>query len=155
MSEPIDPHTPIGAVAFSMIGKYVIVRCYAAGVHAGILELTDGRTCLLAEARRLWRWRVRLGAPDFLSGVATHGLADDSKIGAPVRIALTENCEIIECSSEAEKSIRGFATCTRTKGIRHFGGGEGSGYGHGDGLGEGSGRGSGGGDGTGHGEGDG
>ena len=101
--------------AYGMIGKYVIVRCHAAGVHAGVLVMTDGRSCVLAEARRLWRWRVPIGAPDFLSGVATHGLADDCKIGAPVRIALTENCEILECSAAAEKSIRGFATCTRTQ----------------------------------------
>ena len=108
------PATVSTSVAASMIGKYVIVRCQAAGVHAGVLETTDGRACLLNEARRLWRWRVPNGAPDFLSGVATHGIADDSKIGAPIRVALTENCEIIECTAESEKSIRGFATCTRT-----------------------------------------
>ena len=107
--------SPCTSIAQSMIGKYVIVRCQAAGVHAGVLESTDGRACLLSEARRLWRWRVPKGAPDFLSGVATHGLADDCKIGAAIRVALTENCEIIECSAEAEHSIRGFATCTRTQ----------------------------------------
>ena len=113
-----QPHAavPPPSVAVDMVGKYVIVRCQAAGVHAGVLVTTAGRSCLLSEARRLWRWRVPKGAPDFLSGVATHGLADEHcKIGAPVRIALTENCEIIECSSAAEASIRGFATCTRTQ----------------------------------------
>ena len=109
------PATVCTSVAASLIGKYVVVRCQAAGVHAGVLENTDGRACLLSDARRLWRWRVPNGAPDFLSGVATHGLADDCKIGAPIRVALTENCEIIECTAAAEKSIRGFATCTRTQ----------------------------------------
>ena len=28
------------------------------------------------------------------------------RIGAPVRVHLTENCEIIECSAKAEESIR-------------------------------------------------
>lgn len=96
-----------------MIGKYVIVRCRDAGVHAGVLESWDGRACVLNEARRLWRWRVPRGAPAFLSGVATDGLADDCKIGAPIRVHLTENCEIIECTLKAEASIRGFETWKR------------------------------------------
>lgn len=88
-----------------MVGKYVIVRCRDAGVHAGVLESYSGRECVLAESRRLWYWKPAGGAA-FLSGVAAHGLHADSKVGAPVRIHLTENCEIIECSTSAEKSIR-------------------------------------------------
>ena len=87
------------------IGKYVIVRCRDAGVHAGVLRAADGRSCSLTESRRLWYWKPANGAA-FLSGVATQGLDDTSKIGAPVSIDLTENCEIIACSPEAEASIR-------------------------------------------------
>lgn len=89
-----------------MIGKYVIVRCHDAGVHAGILESYSGRECVLREARRLWYWKAANGAA-FLSGVATEGLDKSSKVGAPIHIHLTENCEIIECSAKAEKSIKG------------------------------------------------
>lgn len=88
-----------------MVGKYVIVRCRDAGVHAGVLERYNGRECVLNESRRLWYWKAAKGA--FLSGVASHGLSGGSKVGAPVRVHLTENCEIIECSDVAEKSIRG------------------------------------------------
>lgn len=88
-----------------MIGKFVIVRCHDAGVHAGVLVSHQGRECVLEEARRLWYWKPANGA-SFLSGVATEGLHDDSKIGDPVRVHLTENCEIIECSEKSEKSIR-------------------------------------------------
>ncbi len=88
-----------------MIGKYVIVRCHDAGVHAGVLESYNGRECVLSEARRLWYWKPANNAA-FLSGVATEGLDDESKIGAPIRVHLTENCEIIECSTQAAKSIR-------------------------------------------------
>jgi hypothetical protein len=88
-----------------MIGKYVIVRCRDAGVHTGILESHNGRECVLTESRRLWYWKAAKGA--FLSSVASVGLDDCSKVGTDVpRIHLTENCEIIECSSDAEKSIR-------------------------------------------------
>ena len=88
-----------------MIGKFVIVRCCDAGVHAGVLEMHEGRECVLSEARRLWYWKPADGAA-FLSGVAVHGLHPDSKLGEPIRVHLTENCEIIECSDVAAKSIR-------------------------------------------------
>jgi hypothetical protein len=91
-----------------MIGKYVIVRCTDAGVHAGVLESHYGRECVLTEARRLWYWKPTRGA--FLSAVALYGLDSVSSIGAALpRIHLTENCEIIECSNEAASSIRAAA----------------------------------------------
>jgi hypothetical protein len=96
------------AINNGMLGKYVIVRCHDAGVHAGILESHQGRECVLTESRRLWYWKAAKGA--FLSSVATDGLSDESKIGKELpRIHLTENCEIIQCSPEAEKSIRAMA----------------------------------------------
>lgn len=89
-----------------MIGKYVIVRCRDAGVHSGILEAADGRACILTEARRLWYWKAK-GSGDFLNAIAIAGVHRDSRLSAPVeRIHLTENCEIIQCSDEAERVIR-------------------------------------------------
>ncbi len=89
-----------------MIGKYVIVRCRNAGVHAGVLEATDGCECVLTDARRLWYWKVKASG-DFLNAIAISGVHKDSKLSAPVeRIHLTDNCEIIQCSNAAEKVIR-------------------------------------------------
>ena len=87
------------------IGKYVVVRTRDAGVHAGILKSRNGRECELTEARRLWFWKVaEKGA--FLSGVATLGLDHKaSKVGAPIDMLLTENCEIIATSEKAAQSI--------------------------------------------------
>lgn len=94
-----------GEQADNWVGKYVIVRCRDAGVHAGVLKSRNGRECELTEARRLWYWKVaNKGA--FLSGVATEGLDSASNVGAPVDILLTENCEVIACNDVAEKSIR-------------------------------------------------
>ena len=87
------------------IGRYVVVRCRDAGVHAGVLKSASGRGCVLSESRRLWYWKPANGAA-FLSGVAAEGLDSASKVGAPVEIELTENCEIIACTEGAEKSIR-------------------------------------------------
>lgn len=93
------------------IGKYVIVRCRDAGVHAGILKARQGRECELAESRRLWRWRVQGNKGISLSDVATHGLdTRDTRLGAPVSIVLTEDCELIECTPEAAENIAQFAT---------------------------------------------
>jgi hypothetical protein len=89
-----------------MVGKYVIVRCRDAGVHAGVLVAHEGREAVLAESRRLWYWKPSKNKK-FLSGVAVAGLDPTSKLGAPLpRLHLTETCEIIECTSEAAESIR-------------------------------------------------
>lgn len=92
------------AIDNGMIGKYVIVRCRDAGVHAGTLVSTNGRECVLSDSRRLWYWKPANDA-SFLSGVASEGLHEDSKVGAPVDIHLTENCEIILCNAQSAKSI--------------------------------------------------
>lgn len=92
--------------ADNWIGKYVIVRCRDAGVHAGILKSRSERSCELTESRRLWYWKVDKGGA-FLSGIATLGLHKSSKVGAPVDILLTENCEIIACNDVAAASIQG------------------------------------------------
>ncbi len=89
-----------------MIGQYVIVRCRDAGVHAGFLESYEGREVVLSCSRRLWYWKAANNAHT-LSGVAKHGLRNDSKIPAEVRsIVLPEACEIILCSDASAKSIQ-------------------------------------------------
>lgn len=105
-----DP-APLGLES-PMIGKYVIVRCRDAGVHAGVLQAAQGRQAVLTESRRLWYWKSRKGS--FLSGVARDGLDPASKIGGPIDIHLTETCEIIAVSPEAEKTIRELPTHERT-----------------------------------------
>lgn len=95
-----------------MLGKYVIVRCKDAGVHAGVLDAVSGRDAVLSESRRLWYWKSNKGS--FLSGVARDGMDDSSKVGGPIRVHLTETCEIIECTSDAEASIRSAATHERS-----------------------------------------
>lgn len=87
------------------IGKYVLVRTRDAGVHAGTLKSRNGRECELTDSRRLWYWKVADNGA-FLSGVATLGLDHKaSKVGAPIDVLLTENCEIIACTQQAAQSI--------------------------------------------------
>ncbi len=88
-----------------LIGKYCIVRCTAAGVHAGLVVQHQGQEVLVADARRLWYWKPKV--EKFLCGVALQGLDPASKVGAPVpERYLSEACEITPCTAEAEDSIR-------------------------------------------------
>lgn len=96
------------ATAHPFLGKFVIVRCRDAGVHAGTLAAAEGRSCHLTGSRRLWYWKAAKEA--FLSGVARHGLDQKaSKVGGPVDIHLTEDCEIILATDDAAANITGAA----------------------------------------------
>ena len=89
------------------IGKYVIARCYSAGVHAVTVDSVDGETVILKDSRRLWSWKAKDGVA--LSGVAQTGVQSGCKIDvANPEIYLTGVCELIPCSSVAKESIDGF-----------------------------------------------
>ena len=87
-----------------MIGKYVIVRTYSAGVFAGTLESKDGKEVVLTNARRLWYWD---GAAS-LSQLACEGVKKPEKCKFPQEVPtvlLTEAIEILEVTSEAQANI--------------------------------------------------
>ena len=84
-------------------GRYVIVRCRDAGVHAGEYVKHSGREVELRNSRRIWYWT---GAAS-LSQIAQSGAKDGSKISVAVpKITLLEACEIIDCDSAGEKWIK-------------------------------------------------
>lgn len=84
--------------------KYVVVRTYSAGVHVGELVSRKGQEVTLANSRRLWRWQ---GA-NTLNEVARSGVAQGSKVSELVsEIDLTQAIEVLTCSPEGEKSLRG------------------------------------------------
>ena len=86
-------------------GKYVIVRCRDAGVHAGYLVSIKDRTVVLKDSRRLWYWKAT-GSSHTLSGVAKHGISSESKIPPTVAtIHLLDACEVISTTKACRKSI--------------------------------------------------
>lgn len=99
---------PPQAAPHPFIGKYVIARCYSAGVHAGTVVSVDGDTAILQDSRRLWSWKAQDGVA--LSGVAQKGLAQDgNKVDTlNPEIYLTGICELIPCSAAAKDSIHEF-----------------------------------------------
>ena len=85
--------------------KYVIVRTYSAGVHAGYLVSRKGKEVVLKNSRRLWYWD---GAAS-LSELAVRGTSKPGNCKFPTivpLITLTEAIEIISCTSQAIKNIQ-------------------------------------------------
>ncbi len=75
-----------------MIGKYVIVRTYSAGVHAGVLKSKEGKEVVLTDTRRIWYWD---GAAT-LSQLANEGTSKPERCKFPAaipEILLTEAIE--------------------------------------------------------------
>jgi hypothetical protein len=90
----------------SMIGKYVLIRCSSAGVHAGELISQKGDVVELKDSRRLWQWTAADGVA--LSGVAQYGLkAGKIDVVNPI-IRLVGAIETIPCTEKAKDSINGF-----------------------------------------------
>ncbi len=85
------------------VGEYVILRCYSAGVHAGVLLSQDGDCAILSGARRLWDWETKGGIA--LSGLSQHGLKSGKVDSMVPKIGLTGVIETIPCSAAARESI--------------------------------------------------
>ena len=85
-------------------GRYVIVRTYSAGVHAGVLQSSSGAEAHLVESRRIWSWSGALSC----SELAITG-PSDGKISVMVPDqSLVGVIEIIPATQEAEKCLRNF-----------------------------------------------
>lgn len=86
------------------VGRYVLCRCYSAGVHTGELVSLNGDQAILRNSRRLWSWKCKQGIA--LSGVAQFGLASGCKVDTlNPEIALTGVIEIIPMTEAACESV--------------------------------------------------
>jgi len=94
----------VASASTSLLGEYVIIRTFSAGVWAGFLKEKVKNEVYLTEARRLYYWSNIEGIS--LSGISLNGLKKEtSKICAPVPIVWLEAIEIIPCSKLAQQSI--------------------------------------------------
>jgi hypothetical protein len=86
-----------------MIGKYVLIRTYSAGVHIGVLLSHNGKEATLTDSRRIWSWQGAFT----LSEISQRGVGAGSRLSLAVpAIVLTEVIEVIPCSAEAEAQLR-------------------------------------------------
>lgn len=89
-----------------LVGEYVIIRTYSAGVWFGKLDKKVGNEVILKDARRMWYWKAKQTIS--LSGVAKYGIDDDeSKIVEAIESVWLEAIEIIQCTKIAIESING------------------------------------------------
>lgn len=85
-----------------MIGEFVLVRTFSAGVHCGTLDECSGTSVVLTDARKIWRWSGAFT----LNEMSVSGCAESSRISQPVpRILLTQAIEVIPCSTEAKENL--------------------------------------------------
>ena len=96
--------TATANIADGMVGKYAVVRCYSAGVHAGIVAAIDGDKVILKDSRRLWSWKAAKGVA--LSGVAQFGIVGGKIVAANPEIYLTGVIEVTPCTDAAKESIQ-------------------------------------------------
>jgi hypothetical protein len=89
-----------------LVGKKCIIRTYTAGVFFGEVIEKSGKEVIVKNARRLFYWKTKNKGIS-LSEVANGGLADDSKVCAPVESIWLEAIELIPCSQAAIKNIEG------------------------------------------------
>lgn len=93
-----------------LIGKYVIIRTYSAGVHFGILKSKSGLECVLEEAIRIWKWSGAFT----LSQMSMEGVKnpEECKFDMPAKSITLQWIEILECTPEAIRSIKGVKPCS-------------------------------------------
>jgi hypothetical protein len=90
-----------------LVGQYVLVRCYSAGVHCGTLVEQKGDIVLLKDSRRLWSWKTPEGVA--LSGVSQFGLTTGCKVDSVSPLVRLTGCiETHVCSQAAKESIHGY-----------------------------------------------
>ena len=85
---------------------YHIVRCDRAGVFAGSIDERDGREVRLTNVRRIWYW----SGAETLSQLAAEGVKhpESCKFTMEIgEIVVLDAIEIIPCTLQAEKSIKG------------------------------------------------
>lgn len=64
----------------SLIGKKVLVRTYASGVHFGVLAERKGREIILNDSRIIYYWNGAFT----LNQVVSDGVGKESKVSVPV-----------------------------------------------------------------------
>ena len=100
--------TPAQNGTHPAVGKYCVIRSYAAGVHIGIVasvsDSASGREVRLTDTRRVWNWTGALSCTEISQGGIAGGKLS---IVAPENF-VNQTIEILPTSQEAEICLRKF-----------------------------------------------
>jgi len=93
-----------------LLGNFVIIRTYAAGVHVGYLKDFDAKNLCarLSKSRRIWRWEGAFT----LSEIANNGIKDGKLSDFIDDIIVTQVCEILPTSNTVEQQLNKFIIYT-------------------------------------------
>lgn len=78
-------------ISKNFIGKKVIVRSYASGVHFGTLVEKENQQVILENTRRLWRWWAK-NSISLSAVVATGFFSEKSRFSPIIPIILITDC---------------------------------------------------------------
>lgn len=103
---PVNSSTKIP----TMVGRVVVVRSGQSGVHVGRLLAKNSDGVLLADATRLWYWKVAkmTGQVSSCSEIAVYGIKK-SECRLAVEVALHEIggvCEVIPLTKAAIETFK-------------------------------------------------
>ena len=90
-----------------LIGRKAIIRARDAGVHYGTVVSITGRTVVLRNARRIWRWRGAMTLSDLATSSTPALCPDHTRIAPKVkRLAVLDACEVICTTKGAQSRIK-------------------------------------------------
>lgn len=96
----------VNSINAQLVGTYVIIRTYSAGVWFGKVLIKEENEIILGEARRIYYWQTPNKGIS-LSEVALYGLHTDSKVCESLEKVWLQPVEIIPCSNLSKESIKG------------------------------------------------
>lgn len=106
ISAMLNNKTELNGLNDYLMGEYVIIRTYSAGVWFGLLSEKSGNEVILKNARRMWSWKAAKSIS--LSGIALYGINDSgSKIVTAIESVWLEAIEILKCTEVAISSLKG------------------------------------------------
>ena len=85
-----------------MIGMYVIIRTYSAGVHIGFLKSVDGCEVILEKSRQIWYWKGAFT----LRELSLNGVAEGSKLSVEIPMVSLTKIEIIPVDDQCAKKLQ-------------------------------------------------
>jgi len=90
------------------IGKYCVIRSYAAGVHVGVVEgvldSLSGREVRLSQTRRIWSWSGALSCTE----ISQTGITGGKMSTACLENFINQVIEILPVTKGAETCLRNY-----------------------------------------------
>jgi len=99
---PLDQPHVTSQIKHPAVGKVCLIRCYGAGVFAGVVTYVDGKEVHLQWSYRIWRWEGAFT----LTKVAREGIEGGRTVYNDAEHYLTDVLEIIPMTPAALETVK-------------------------------------------------